>query len=294
MTETKKILDAGSEQSQAATHEIDQAKTAELFVTLRFYGPLNQCLRPENRQKTLQKPLCQGATVKYAIESAGVPHTEAVIVLVDGLAVSLDHRLQGGERIAVYPKFVSLDVSELQSVQPELPKVPRFVLDVHLGKLAGYLRMLGFDTLYSNNATDEVLAGIAEKEERILLTFDRGLLKRRQVTIGGLVFSRTAKEQLQEVVERFELWDRIRPLTRCIVCNGLLGEVEKVQILDRLPPRVAEDFEAFSQCRGCGRVYWEGSHFDRMQDFVQAMLKKHTEYEGVNSPQNRNQEKIES
>lgn len=293
MTETKIILDAVNERSQEATQKVDQAKAAELYVTLRFYGPLNQCLRPENRQKTLQKPLCQGATVKHAIESAGVPHTEAVIVLVDGLAVSLDHRLQGGERIAVYPKFESLDVSEFQSVQPELPEEPRFVLDVHLGKLAGYLRMLGFDTLYSNNATDEALAGIAEKEGLILLTFDRGLLKRRQVTIGGLVFSRTAKEQLQEVMERFELWDRIRPLTRCIVCNGLLDEVEKAQIIDWLPPRVAEDFEAFSQCRGCGRVYWEGSHFDRMQDFVQAMLKKHTEYVGAIAPKNRHQEKIE-
>jgi hypothetical protein len=244
---------------------------ADAYVTLRFYGPLNQCLRPDDRQRTLSKPLCHGATVKHVIEAAGVPHTEAALVLSDSVPVTLNHPLQGGERIAVYPKFHSLDVSALSSVQPALPEAPRFILDVHLGKLAGYLRMLGFDTLYSNNASDQELAEIAEKEGRILLTFDRGLLKRRQVTIGGLVFSRAAKTQLEEVMARFELWDKVQPLTRCMACNGLLEEVDKAEILDKLPARVAEDFDEFSQCRGCGRVYWEGSHFDRMQALIQTI-----------------------
>jgi uncharacterized protein with PIN domain len=147
------------------------------------------------------------------------------------------------------------------------------VLDTHLGKLARYLRLLGFDALYSNAYTDAELADIsAGGDKRILLTRDHGLLKRARVTHGYFVRETAPERQAVEVLQRFDLTRRAAPFSRCIQCNGMLRKAAVEEIRDRVPPGVVRDFDTFSVCDGCGRVYWAGSHYDRLRMIVEHLL----------------------
>lgn len=147
----------------------------------------------------------------------------------------------------------------------------RFILDVHLGKLARLLRMTGFDTLYRNDLDDPEIIQIAENEDRIVLTRDRGILKNKRVKRGHFVESRYSKEQLKEIIDTFKLKDKICFLSRCIACNGTIEEVSKEEIQDELKPGTNQYFHEFFRCRDCGKVYWEGSHFDHMMNFYEEM-----------------------
>lgn len=148
----------------------------------------------------------------------------------------------------------------------------KFILDVHLGKLARWLRMLGFDALYRNDYDDPEIVAIARREARTILTRDLGIMKRRAVIHGYHVQSTTPQEQLQEVMARYALRDQIRPFHRCIVCNGLLQEVKKAAVIDQLEPKTIEYYHEFFQCEACCKVYWRGSHFERMATFIDALL----------------------
>ncbi len=150
-----------------------------------------------------------------------------------------------------------------------------FVLDVHLGKLARLLRMTGFDTIYRNNLDDNEIIGIALEEERIVLTRDRGILKNRWVKRGYFVQSRFAKEQLHEVITRFGLQKQIKFLSRCIACNGTIVEATMEEVRNSLQPCTLKHFNEFFRCRDCGKVYWEGSHYDRMMGFYKEMRKEY-------------------
>ncbi len=145
----------------------------------------------------------------------------------------------------------------------------RFILDVHLGKLARLLRMTGFDTLYRNDLDDPEIIQIAEEENRIVLTRDRGILRNKRVKNGHFVESRYAKEQLREIFEAFNLKDSIQFLSRCIACNGTIAEVSKEAIEQELLPGTMQYFHEFFKCLDCGKIYWEGSHFDRMMSFYE-------------------------
>lgn len=138
------------------------------------------------------------------------------------------------------------------------------------------MRLLGFDVLYRRDLPDETLARLSKKERRILLTRDRGLLKRNQVTHGYLVRESDPRAQLAAVVRRFDLWRALRPFSRCLRCNGLLAEVAKEQVADRLPPRVREHCYELRSCQGCGRLYWKGSHYDRLALLVQEIRNRET------------------
>jgi uncharacterized protein with PIN domain len=208
-------------------------------------------------------------SVKDAIESLGVPHTEIDLILVDGRSVRFDRRLQGGERVAVYPEFERFDISPLHRLRPRPLRVPRFVADVHLGTLARFLRLLGFDTRYGNGLDDAALAEITSREKRTLLTCDVGLLKRKAVVRGQWLRSRDPERQLEEVVEALHLKRAFKPFTRCMTCNGMLAVVARSTVAGHVPPRVYRRFRSFKQCRDCARVYWRGTHFQRLQRLVQ-------------------------
>lgn len=235
---------------------------------VRFYAELNDFLPPEKRQATITHFFFGRPSVKDLVESLGVPHTEIDLILANGESVDFSYRVQEGDRISVYPVFESIDITSVLRVRPEPLREVRFVLDGHLGRLASYLRMLGFDALYSTSFDDERLAVISAEERRILLTRDRGLLKRSAVTHGYLVRSSHPREQVAEVMRRFDLAGAVRPFSRCMCCNGELKSVSKKEVADRLPDRVKECFHEFSCCRACGRVYWKGSHYDRMRAFI--------------------------
>lgn len=238
----------------------------------RFYAELNDLLPPGRRQVQFSHAFELSPSIKDLIESLGVPHTEIDLILVNGESTDLDYQVQDGDRISVYPVFESFDITSLTRVRPAPLRQTQFVLDTHLGKLATYLRMFGFDALYRNDYADARLAQISRQQERILLTRDHGLLKRALVTHGYYVRSEDPKEQIIEILRRFDLWHSIRPLSRCLRCNGLLEPVSKADVLDEIPARTRLYYDAFSRCTHCQRIYWRGSHFERMIRFVEQTM----------------------
>lgn len=213
--------------------------------------------------------------VKDVIESIGVPHVEVGAITADGRPVSLGHRVRDGERIAVYPPGQRVPGGARdQRAGPEGgdPQPPRFVVDGHLGRLAAYLRMLGFDTLYAADATDAALAELAARDDRILLSRDRGLLKRSIVRRGYVLRSYRPHVQLREVVDRFELAPASRPFGRCLRCNGVLEAIDPAVARPLVPPRVALEQAEFRRCSGCSALFWRGSHHARMIRLIEALL----------------------
>jgi uncharacterized protein with PIN domain len=241
------------------------------YVDVRAYAELNDFLPPESRGVTVRRPFRGHQTVKDVLEAMGIPHTEVDLILVNGSSRGFGHRPSVGDRIAAYPMFEALDVGSIARLRPAPLRDTRFVVDVNLGRLARLLRVLGFDVWWSSDADDATLAGISLERQRILLTRDRGLLKRRAVTHGLFVHSQDPEEQTVEVIKRLDLRERLAPLTRCVRCNGELAAVGKQEVLDQLEPLTRRHYEEFSRCSGCGRVYWAGSHHARLLGLVEKL-----------------------
>lgn len=240
----------------------------------RFYAELNDFLMPSRAYRSFEHTFSGRPAVKDLVESLGVPHTEVDLILVNGESVDFSYKVKEGDRISVYPVFESINISPLTRVRPEPLRRIHFVLDTHLGKLAAYLRMLGFDTLYRNDYCDEELAEIAFEQRRILLTRDLGLLKRSRVDHGYYVREEEPFEQLVEVLRRFDLYQGIDPFKRCLHCNQELEHVPKEKIEHLLPPKVKMHFQEFRQCRRCSRIFWKGSHYKRMQKTIERALRE--------------------
>jgi uncharacterized protein len=238
-------------------------------VDVRVYAELNEFLVPELRGTVMRRPFRSHQTVKDVVEAAGVPHTEVDLVLANGEPVGFSHRPTAGDRITVYPVFETLDIGPINRLRPRPLRDVRFVVDVHLGRLARLLRLLGFDTLWSNDLDDDALAAIGESEHRVVLTRDRGLLKRRRVTHGLFVHAERPVEQAVEVVQRLDLANRLAPFTRCLRCGGELAAASKAAVLDQLEPLTRRHYHEFRRCRACGRVYWRGSHHARLGELVE-------------------------
>ena len=236
----------------------------------RFYADLNYFLPAHRKQQTFSYPVFDGnQTVKHLIEALGIPHTEVDLILANGTAVNFSHIVHAGEYISVYPAFSSIKIDSDITLRPPLPDPVRFLLDNHLGRLARYLRLLGFDTLYFNNQLDdEELSLLSYDTKRILLSRDRGLLKRSQVVYGFCLRTMDPYEQLKSVVMRYQLAEKIEPWTRCLRCNGILHPVDKEEIIHLLEPKTKRYIEVFQQCSSCKQVYWQGSHFTHLQAFL--------------------------
>ena len=244
------------------------------IAEFRFYEELNDFLPEEKRKHNFPYTFKINQTVKDAIESMGVPHTEIDLILANGRSVDFTYQLKNGDRIAVYPVFESFDIKPLIRLRPEPLREPRFVLDVHLGKLCKYLRMLGFDTIYRNDLDDAEIVDISLKEHRIILTRDLGILKNGLVSHGYWLRSQDPREQLQEVIRRFQLQDLIRPFHRCTVCNGFVEKVGKEKIAHLLRENTKKAFDEFFRCTSCKKIYWEGSHYDSMRGFIDELMKE--------------------
>lgn len=146
----------------------------------------------------------------------------------------------------------------------------KFIADVHLGRLAKWLRMLGFDTAYKNSFTTDELTRIAREENRTLLSRNSALAKKDSFT-SFIITEEEPELQLQQVLEHFHLKEQVHPFTRCMVCNGLLEKVDKQAILPLLQQNTRAYFDAFWQCRNCRRIYWKGSHYERMMKMMEGM-----------------------
>jgi len=241
-------------------------RKSTLAVRFRFYAELNDFVAPDRRGRESVLACAADATVKHALESLGVPHTEVELILVDGAPVDFAHRLHDGDRVAVYPVFEAFDVTPLLRLRPAPLRVTRFFADAHLGALARLLRLAGFDTRYENCIGDGELVRAAVAERRIALSRDRGLLMRRDLTHGCYVHAQQPDAQLAEVLARLDLTACLQPFSRCLDCNAPLHAVERAHVLDRLPPGVRERQQRFATCDACRRVFWEGSHWQCMRE----------------------------
>jgi uncharacterized protein with PIN domain len=245
------------------------AKTliATLFMAtanFRFYAHLNYFLAPGRRGHAFACACAAGASTKHMIEALGVPHTEVGLVLVNGEAAGFDRLLQEGDRVAAYPKFEAFDVSTLACLRERPAPDAGFVADAHLGGLARLLRMAGFDTLYGNDLGDGEIEAIAAAQGRVVLTRDRELLKRRGVEHGCYIRALKPACQLREIADRLDLAPRARPFTLCLDCNAPLRSVDKALVWRRLPASVGARHEQFRMCGVCQRIFWKGSHWQRM------------------------------
>ena len=241
---------------------------------LRFYEELNDFLPEAQRYSTIEQPFELSPSVKDVIEGSGVPHTEIDLIIVNGESVDFTHRVVDGDRVSVYPMFESLDISPVVRLRPEPLRVPRFSVDANLGRLARFLRLLGFDTRYDPESSDLELAESSQADGRLLLTRDIGLLKRRTITHGYFVRAVEPRAQVTEVLARFHLAGAARPFSRCTWCNGDLAPIDKELVADRVPRGSLERFEEFRACEVCGRIYWEGSHIERAARFIEEVLRE--------------------
>ena len=235
-----------------------------VMATFRFYEELNDFLPRQRRKVEFSCECARAATTKHMIEALGVPHTEVELILVNGESADFHRILQEGDRVAVYPKFETFDITPELRVRKQPLREMRFVADAHLGGLARLLRMAGFDTIYDNNIHDAEVESLSEHEHRVALTRDRELLKRSGVTHGCYVRALKPALQLAEIFQRLDLARSARPFTLCLSCNTPLRHVEKADVLDRLPPSVRVAHNEFLTCDHCHGVFWKGSHWKRM------------------------------
>lgn len=241
-------------------------------AVFRFYEELNDFLPERLRKRDFVYHFSGTRLLKDAIESLGVPHPEVELIVSAGEAVPIMRKLEENGRFAVYPVFESFDLTSVETVHPLPLREPLFLADVHLGKLARYLRLLGFDTLYNNRWEDDEIAGLAEKEKRIVLTRDLGLLKRARIKRGYWPRSSSPKKQTREIIKHFQLEPLIDTFKRCTVCNGIIEATSKEEIEQVLKPEIRNLYETFFRCRSCGRIYWKGSHWEGMNRTIKEFL----------------------
>jgi uncharacterized protein len=234
----------------------------------RFYEELNDFLPFEKRKVRFGHKFLDRTSVKDMIESLGVPHSEIDLILVNGSSVDFSHIICDGDDISVYPVFESTDISKIQHLRESPLRNPKFILDVHLGKLARYLRMTGFDSWYSNSNTKDGIIKISLLEKRTILTKDRNLLKNNAITHGYWVRNENPVEQVKEVIWRFDLKDQMKEFSRCLDCNQVIMKVEKAEIENELPPKVRDTQNEFYRCTGCKRIFWKGRQYIRMLKLI--------------------------
>ena len=249
-------------------------------ATFRFYEELNDFLARPLRGRAFGCVCARDATTKHMIEALGVPHTEVELILVNGESVGFDRVLADGDRVSVYPKFEALDISPLLRVRERPLRTIRLIADAHLGGLAQLLRLAGFDTLYDNHFADDEIEALASSENRIVLTRDRELLKRRTITHGCYVRALKPQAQLREVIDRLDLAGSVHAFRLCLSCNAPLRRIDKTQAVGRAPEGVLERHSQFVTCDVCRRVFWEGSHWKRMRSLIDSLVPEQVEHGG--------------
>ncbi len=243
-------------------------------VKLRFYQSLNDFIRLALRNSEISYYLDRKASIKDMIESFNVPHTEVEQILVNGIAVDFNYIVKNGDYIQVYSAYESSETRGLLQLRPKLLPPQKFIIDANLGKLARYLRLLGFDCLYRNDYNDDEIARMSNEQQRIALTRDRTLLRRKIIIYGYFVRADMPIIQTKEVLNRFDLYSQLKPFTRCVHCNGQFMAIDKRTIEHRLEPLTRQYYEKFLICSQCKQVYWQGSHYNRLKHLIDKFYEK--------------------
>jgi uncharacterized protein len=246
--------------------------TTLINVHLHFFGSLNDFLPFVRRNQEFELEIAPHQTVKDVIESVGVPHSEIDLLLKNGNTISFAERLQTGAKVEAYPVNHPITKNHTSLVRLETFLPCQFLLDVNLGRLASYLRLCGIDSEWKNHWLDKEIAELSVQTKRVLLTRDVKLLMRKTITHGYWVRAVQPREQLVEVLRRFQLYPALTPFIRCSHCNSLLEQVSQEKVWERLEPKTKLFYSEFSLCPGCDRIYWRGSHHEKMKQFFQGVL----------------------
>ncbi|HWJ27496.1 MAG TPA: Mut7-C RNAse domain-containing protein [Flavisolibacter sp.] len=233
-----------------------------------FHGSLNDFLRQRERLKPVSYAFHWNPSVKDAIEAIGIPHVEVGLIEIDQSKSNFSYLLKGNEHIDVYPYNNSI------ANNGSFPD--KFILDVHLGKLARILRLFGIDVVYDQYYDDHEIIQRSVKEDRNVLTRDIGLLKHKILKYGYWLRSQDPEQQAVEVIKYYKLQDQFHPFSRCIVCNHSIIKVPKEKIILMIPDEAALYYQSFYQCTGCHKIYWKGSHFDHMLEIIERIKTKVT------------------
>jgi len=221
---------------------------------------LRPFLRPGRRGGPMAVAVDGTSSLGHVVQSLGVPLTEVGRLLVNGEPAAPGYRPAGGDVVAV------------EAVpRPQQLASARFVLDVHLGALARRLRLAGLDATYANDSGDDALIEQANADRRVLLTQDRGLLRRRVLWLGAYVRGARPDDQFRDVLDRFK--PPLAPWTRCPACNGPLSPVAKAAVAPQLLPGTRRTYQTFSRCRTCGQVYWHGAHSKRLEQIIDSAVR---------------------
>lgn len=242
-------------------------------ATFKLHGALNFFLPPKKQHTLITMNFDWRGSLKDMLEAIGPPHPEVELVTVNGASVAWDYIMQDSDHVEAYPLFDALKIPDKVRLIPPYPGRPRFILDTHLGKLAGYLRMMGFDTLYRNDYEDDVLAQVSHDEQRIVLTRDVGVLKRGIVVYGYFVRHTDPRQRIHEINQRYNLADYVQPFKHCMRCNGLLVSADKDSVRAEIPEDTAEFYDEFHRCQSCQRIYWKGSHYTKLTCLIDDVLR---------------------
>ena len=241
-------------------------------TTFRFYEELNDFL-PKSRRKTDFQVAVKGKqSIKDLIEALGVPHTEIDLILVNGESVDFTYLVRDEDRISVYPVFETLNVRNVTHLRDIPLRRTRFIADVNLGNIVKYMRILGFDVYSDPLLTPRRIIGRSQKENRIVLTKSKKLLKFKDIRHGIFIRPGTTEEQVSGIINFLDIKDKVMPFSRCLCCNSLLKNVSKVSIMDRIPPKTRTFCDTYSYCESCDKIYWRGTHFTKMQRQIDRIL----------------------
>ena len=242
------------------------------IATFRFYEELNDFL-PRHRRKTdFQEGFTGRRSIKDMIESLGVPHAEVDLILVNGESVGFDYIVQDGDRVSVYPIFESLYIQNVTRLRNIPLRRTKFIADSNLRKIVQYMRALGFDVFSHPSLSPQKIIEVSKKENRIILTMSRKLLKFKDVTHGIFIRPGTTEEQIKRILDLLDIRKSIKPFSRCLRCNSLLKTVGKEEIAARIPPKVKAFCDDYSYCSSCDKIYWEGIHFTEMKRVIDRIL----------------------
>ncbi|MFN4150951.1 MAG: Mut7-C RNAse domain-containing protein [Candidatus Sericytochromatia bacterium] len=237
----------------------------------KIFGELNYFISKKRKDISFNYDFDDNPSIKDSIEAIGVPHVEVGKIIVNNEEIDFNYKLQNNDKVEVYSFYENAIISKLR---PEI-ELYKFMTDENVGGMAKYLRMLGLNTIMIPEISDKEVARIAEKENRILLSRDFGLLKRKNVTHGLFLRSTNTEEQIYEAIKKFKLEKLLKPFSICIECNGEIKVITSEQLLkeDKVEDGVLKDYNEFFRCANCKKVFWKGSHYQRMRLLVDKYIK---------------------
>jgi uncharacterized protein len=239
-----------------------------LKVSIRIYEELNSYLPPDKQKRDSILTITADISVKQLIEKLRIPISQIDLILVNGKSVGAEYQVNDGDRLSIYPVFETFNISSVSNLHESPLRRLQFICDVHLGRLTKYMRMLGLDVLYKNDFSQDQQVQLCIKEDRIILTRNKRILKNRLITRGYLVKSGDPRLQVEEIITYFDLKGYLTPLSRCLRCNLTVQPVEKESIQPHVPGAVFKMYDKFMRCDNCDRIYWMGSHYSSMMDWI--------------------------